>query len=285
MDRILRAAIEYFWIGGLQVDVQLKSPFSCYIEGNSSYVEKELTYWGTNIIWSLNQYQCHDKPLVLWDIIAALSAFKDNNLKYAEHLLIEWISSSFLQLDMDLSPEKVLSFFSSSLSDIPSRLLHLLNIICRRVMLAELDADQITGIYKKFQKLEEVSPAMEKQITKWTKLLLNSERELRERLVGFSFSAFQTSMSNPETNFKSGCWYPVGLAQMEQWIALDQEHIHDQLKVIASEAKHEKRCFLDFRYFRYCFFFLYVLQYNYLFFIALLMHMNFFCPRIEDNQM
>ncbi|KAL5137529.1 hypothetical protein HKD37_10G027882 [Glycine soja] len=239
--RILRAAIEYFWIGGLQVDVQLKSPFSCYIEGNSSYVEKELTYWGTNIIWSLNQYQCHDKPLVLWDIIAALSAFKDNNLKYAEHLLIEWISSSFLQLDMDLSPEKVLSFFSSSLSDIPSRLLHLLNIICRRVMLAELDADQITGIYKKFQKLEEVSPAMEKQITKWTKLLLNSERELRERLVGFSFSAFQTSMSNPETNFKSGCWYPVGLAQMEQWIALDQEHIHDQLKVIASEAKHEKR--------------------------------------------
>ncbi|KAH1213470.1 hypothetical protein GmHk_14G041426 [Glycine max] len=150
--RILRAAIEYFWIGGLQVDVQLKSPFSCYIEGNSSYVEKELTYWGTNIIWSLNQYQCHDKPLVLWDIIAALSTFKDNNLKYAEHLLIKWISSSFLQLDMDLYPEK-------------------------------LDADQITGIHKNFQKLEE----------------------------------------------------------MEQWIALDQEHIHDQLKAIASEVKHEKR--------------------------------------------
>ncbi|KAG4954394.1 hypothetical protein JHK87_039988 [Glycine soja] len=239
--RILRAAIEYFWIGGLQVDVQLKSPFSCYIEGNSSYVEKELTYWGTNIIWSLNQYQCHDKPLVLWDIIAALSTFKDNNLKYAEHLLIKWISSSFLQLDMDLYPEKVLSFFSSSLSDIPSRLLHLLNIICRRVMLAELDADQITGIHKNFQKLEEVCPAMEKQITRWTKVLLSSERELRERLVGFSFSAFRTSMSNPETNSKSGCWYPVGLAQMEQWIALDQEHIHDQLKAIASEVKHEKR--------------------------------------------
>ena len=80
--------------------------------------------------------------------------------------------------------------------------------------------------------------------------------------MGFSFSAFRTSMSNPETNSKSGCWYPVGLAQMEQWIALDQEHIHDQLKAIASEVKHEKRYFLDFRYFRYCFFFLYVLQYN-----------------------
>ncbi|RDY03369.1 hypothetical protein CR513_13056, partial [Mucuna pruriens] len=238
--RILKAAIEYFWIGGLQMDVQLKSPFSCYIEENCSFVEKELTCWGTNIMWSLNQYQCNDKPLVLWDIIAALLAFKDNNSKYTEHLLIKWISSSFLQLHMDLPPEKVLSAVSSSLSDIPSRLLHLLNVICRRVMLAELDADQINGINKKVQKLERVCLAMEKQITKWIEILLSSERELRERLVGFSFSAFRTSMSNPETTSQPG-WYPVGLAQMEQWISLDQEHLRDQLKVIASEVTHEKR--------------------------------------------
>ncbi|TKY53301.1 hypothetical protein E2542_SST24828 [Spatholobus suberectus] len=238
--RILKAAIEYFWIGGLQVDVQLKSPFSCYIEENSSCLEKELTYWGTNIIWSLNQYHCQDKPLVLWDIIAALLAFKDNNSKYAEHLLIKWISSSFLQLHMDLPPEKVLSAVYSSLSYIPSRLLHLLNIICRRVMLAELDADQITGINKKVQKLERLCPGMEKQITKWIEILQSSERELRGRLVGFSFSAF-TSMSNTETASQPGCWYPVGLAQMEQWIALDHEHLCDQLKIIASEVTHEKR--------------------------------------------
>ena len=86
-----------------------------------------------------------------------------------------------------------------------------------------------------------------------TKVLLSSERELRERLVGFSFSAFRTSMSNQEANPKSGCWYPVGLAQMEQLIGLDQEHLRDQLKVIAPEVKHEKRYFLDFRS---CFFFL-----------------------------
>ncbi|KAJ1409927.1 WD40/YVTN repeat-like-containing domain superfamily [Sesbania bispinosa] len=188
--RILKAAIEYFWIGGLQVDVGLKSPFPCYIEEYSSFPEKELTYWGANILWSLNQYHCPDKPVVIWDIIAALSAFKDN----------------------------------------------------KRVILAKLDDDQITRINSKVQNLEEVCPATEKQFTRWKEILLSSERELRERLVGFSFSAFRTSMSHPEaTPSQNGCWYPVGLAQMEQWIALDQEHVRDQLKSIASEVTHEKR--------------------------------------------
>ncbi|XP_022642519.1 uncharacterized protein LOC106771179 isoform X3 [Vigna radiata var. radiata] len=239
--RVLRAAIDYFWIGGLQMEVQLKSPFSCCIEGNSSYLEKELIYWGTNIIWSLNQYQCHDKPLVLWDIITALLAFKDHNSKYAEHIIIKWIASSFLQLDMDLPSEKVLSFVCSRFSEIPCRLLHLFNIICRRVILAELDADQITGLTRKVEKLERVCPAMEKDITKWTEILLSSERELRKRLVGFSFSIFRTSMSNPETSSQHGCWYPVGLAQMEQWIASDQKHLGDQLKAIVSEVSQKKR--------------------------------------------
>jgi len=148
---------------------------------------------------------------------------------------------------MDLPSEKVLSFVSSSLSDIPSRLLHLFNIICRRVILAELDADQITGLTKKVEKLEKACPPMEKQITKWTEILLSSERELRKRLVGFSFYVFRTSMSNPETSSQHGCWYPVGLAQMEQWIASDKEHLGDQFKAIASEVTHKKRYFLNFR--------------------------------------
>ena len=29
LDRILSTAMKYFWISGLQVDVELKSPFSC----------------------------------------------------------------------------------------------------------------------------------------------------------------------------------------------------------------------------------------------------------------
>ncbi|XP_057428156.1 uncharacterized protein LOC130721379 isoform X2 [Lotus japonicus] len=240
--RILRAAIEYFWIGGLHVDVWLKPPFSCYIEKYSSFPEKELTYWGANIIWSLNQYQCLDKPLVLWDIIAALLGLKDNKSKYVENLLINWLSLSFLGYHMDLLPENVLSCVSSSLPNVPSRLLHLLNIICRRVVLAELDADQITGINSKIRNLEGACPDTEKKITMWIEILLRSERELRERLVGLTFSAFRNSMSSFEaTPSRPGCWYLVGLAQMEQWVALDQEHVREQLKFIASELTHEKR--------------------------------------------
>ncbi|KAG4963309.1 hypothetical protein JHK82_039982 [Glycine max] len=104
---------------------------------------------------------------------------------------------------MDLSPEKVIIFLFKLFRHSFSTTIHM------------LIADQIIGIHNKFQKLEEVCPAMEKQITKWTKVLLSSER-----LLGFSCSAFRTSMFNPGTNSKSGRWYPVGLAQMEQWIAL-----------------------------------------------------------------
>nr|XP_004514875.1 uncharacterized protein LOC101495433 isoform X3 [Cicer arietinum] len=237
--RILRAAIEYFWIGGLQVDGP-KSPLSCYIEELPSFPEKELTYWGANIIWSLKQYQCLDKPLVFWDIIAALLAFKDNKSKYVEHLMIKWLSLSFLGSHTNLPPEEVLSRVFSRLSDIPSRMLHLLNIICRRVMLAQLDADQITRINSKVKNMEEVCPVIEEQMTKWIEILLHSERELRERLIGFTFSAIQTSVFHLETPSQPGRWYPVGLAQMEQWIALNQEHIRDQLKFIASKVTQGK---------------------------------------------
>ena len=242
MNRVLKAAIEYYWIGGLQVGFQLNCPFPFSTEEYSSFAEKDLTNWGANIIWSLSQYQCLDKPLVLWDIVAALLAFKDSMSKYVEHLLIKWLSLSFLRCHMDLPTEKVLSDVSSSLSGIPSRLLHLLNIICRRVMLAELDADQITRINSKVQNSEGEGPAMEKQLTKWIEILLSSEEQLRERLVGFSFSAFRTSMSHPgSTPSQAGHWNPVGLEQVEQWIALNQDHVHDQLKFIASEVTNDKR--------------------------------------------
>ncbi|RHN56853.1 putative transcription factor WD40-like family [Medicago truncatula] len=240
--RILKAAIEYFWIGGLQVDDWLKSPFSCYIEELPSFPEKELTYWGANVIWSLNQYQCLDKPLIFWDIIAALLAFKDNKSKYVEHLVIKWLSLSFLGSHLNLPAEEVLSRVISRLSDIPSRLLHLLNIMCRRVMLAQLDADQITRINSKVQNIEVVCPVIEEQMTKWIEILLVSERELRERQIGFSFSAVKTAMSHlEEPPAQPGRWYPVGLAQMEKWVALNQEHVRDQLKFIVSKVTHEKR--------------------------------------------
>lgn len=224
------------------MDVCLKSPFSRCIEELPSFLEKELIYWGTNIIWSLNQYQCLDKALVFWDISAALFAFMDNNSQYVEHLVIKWLSLSFLESHKNLPPEEMLSRLISRLSDVPSRLLHLLNIICRRVMLAKLDPDQITKINSKVQNLEGACPVIDEQMTKWIEILLGSERELRERHVGFSFSAVKTTMSllkSPPS--KPGRWYPSGLKQMEQWVALNQEHIRDQLKFVVPKVTRGKR--------------------------------------------
>lgn len=242
MGRILRAAIEYFWIGGQQMNVLSTTPFSFEAEEFLGFPNKELTYWESNIIGSLKQYHCLDKPLVLWDIIAALLAFKEHNSIYVEHILIKWLSMSFLGSNMDLPAEIFLPRISSNLLDIPSRLLHLLNIICRRVMLAELDADQINRINNKVPISGESNICSEKQITKWVELLHSSERELRERLVSFSFSAFLTDPEIPPS--QPGRWNPFGIAQMKQWVESDQDHAHDELKVLASEVTDEKRCSL-----------------------------------------
>ncbi|XP_072065546.1 uncharacterized protein [Arachis hypogaea] len=241
--RVLRAAIDYHWIGGLHVDICLNRPVPFYTEEHSGLAEKDLTNWGSNIIWSLNQYQCLDRPLVLLDIILALLDFKVSMPRYVEHLLIKWISLSFPGFHTDLPSEKTLLQVSSSLSGVPSRMLHLLNIICRRVMLAQLDADEITRISSEVQNTKGECCSMDEQVTKWIAILGSSERELRERLVGFSFCASQTSKSRPgATPFQTGHWYPVGLAQMEQWIALNNDHVRGELKSIASEVTNEKRC-------------------------------------------
>ncbi|MED6127088.1 hypothetical protein PIB30_084815 [Stylosanthes scabra] len=240
--RVLRAAIEYHWIGGLQVDLCLNSPVPFYTVEHSSLAlaEKDLTIWGSNIIWSLNQYQCLDRPLVLLDIISALLDFKVRMPKYVEHLIIKWISRSFPESQTDLPNEKILLHISSSLSGVPSRLLHLLNIICRRVMLAQLDADEITRKSSEAQNTRGECFSMNEQLTKWIAILGRSERELRERLVGFTFCASQTGKSQPAPS-QTGHWYPVGLAQMEQWIALNND-LRGELKSIASEVPDEKRC-------------------------------------------
>ncbi|KAI9097638.1 hypothetical protein K1719_025409 [Acacia pycnantha] len=240
--RVLRAAIEYFWIGGQQMDVLSRLPFSYAAEECSNLPKKELTYWESNIVCFLEQYHCLDKPLVLWDIIAALSAFKENDSIYVEHILIKWLSMSFLGSHTDLPADKVLSKVSSNLSDIPSRLLHLLNILCRRVMLSELEADQINTINNNLLNSGGSTLSKEKQITKWEEILLSSERELRERLTDFSFSAFLTNPSYAKaTPSHPGHWYPFGITQMKQWVELDRDNAHDQLKVLASKVTNEKR--------------------------------------------
>ena len=192
---------------------------------------KDLVSWEVNVLWSLKQYEYQDKPLVVWDIIAALLAFKRCSAEYVEHLLVKWLVASSIGSHTDLSAKKGLLHVSRIFSEISTRQLHLLNIICRRVVLSDLKADQIN---LKLQNVDGLNFSDEK-LTMWIELLSNSERELRERLVSLSFSACIGLTP-------SGKWSPFGLAQMERWVELNQDHLKDQLRALALEVrKHEKR--------------------------------------------
>ncbi|EXB78396.1 hypothetical protein L484_003258 [Morus notabilis] len=234
--RTQKAAVEFFWIGAQEVRISSNEESNFTIPG---FPVNELVSWEANILWSLKQYEYQTKPMVVWDIIAALLAFKRFAAEYVEHILVKWLSLSYVGSHMDLSAKKVLSHVLRILSKISSRHLHLLNIICRRVVLSEMKADQINS---KLQNLEEIDRSEEKLIM-WIELLLSSERELRTRLVGLSFSAGTNLMSCSTTvSPRSGNWFPVGLAQMKQWVALPHDYIPGQLRVLASEVwKHEKR--------------------------------------------
>lgn len=254
MFRAQRSAIEFFWIGGQQLDV-LSNTFPQYDhQACPDFFKKELSIWESNILWSLQQYEDLHKPLVVWDLIGALLAFKRSIPKYVECTLLKWLSSLYLGSlsslylgsHVGLSTKTVLSHVSKSVSKFSSRQLHLINAILRRVILSELKADQINC---KIQNLGEIYGSEEEQPTLWMELLLNSERELRERLVGFSFSAF-TSLSAyaNSTCSQTLYWCPDGIAQMEQWIAHNRERVRDHLKVLASEVVGSDR--------RYSFYFI-----------------------------
>ncbi|KAF3432745.1 hypothetical protein FNV43_RR23847 [Rhamnella rubrinervis] len=238
-QRTQKAAVEFFWIGAQQLHLLSNTSPNFIIPGFSA---KELVHWESNILWSLKQYENQEKALVVWDIVAALLAFKCSAAKYVEHISLKWLSTSRVgsQFQMGLSAEMILPHISRNLSKLASRQLHLLNIICRRVILSELKADQINS---KLQSMKELHCAEEEKLVIWIELLLSSERELRERLAGLCFGAYIALMSHSITvSSQSGNWFPVGLAQMEQWVSLNHDLVQDQLRVLAIEVgKHKER--------------------------------------------
>lgn len=229
--RTQKAAVEFFWIGGQQLDISAEIYPDYNTEAFSGFPEEELFNWESNLLWSLKQLEHPDKPLVVWDIIASLSAFKQSAPKYVEHILIEWLATSYVGSHISLSTEEILARTSKIFRNISSRQLHLLNIVCTRVVSSEpkdkinLKQKNVKGLYG----------AEEDQLTLWMELLMNTERELRERLVGFSFSTVLSLVSHSSTNI-SEYWHPVGLAQMEQWVALNHDYVDDRLKLIASKV-------------------------------------------------
>ncbi|GLT48303.1 hypothetical protein SLA2020_219360 [Shorea laevis] len=230
--RTQKAAVEFFWIGGQQ--------WNSFSDTSLDFsTEKELHHWLSNILWSLGQCEYVDQPLVIWDIIAALLVFKQSLPEFFDHVLVKWFSMSFLGFNMGVSVEKLLPNVSKSFSEVASRKLHLLNIICRRVILANLKPSEINN---NLQNLGGIEGAEDDKLGLWMELLSNSERELRQRLVGLTFSAFMTSTSNSDTSSSQpGYWCPVGLAQMEQWVGQNCDVVCNQVKLLASEIKTQKR--------------------------------------------
>ncbi|KAM7262790.1 hypothetical protein ACFE04_000473 [Oxalis oulophora] len=229
---VQKAAVEFLWIGGQLLDTSSENSPEFDIKDFPGFSGTELVYWESNILQSLQQYEYQDnKPLVIWDIVAALLAFKQSIPKFIENILLKWLSVSYCKSTHTLSAENILSNLLKNLSKISSRQLQILNIICRRVLLSELKSDQsnsnkaVVGEFK------------EKQTSIWKELVLSSEKELRERLVWLSFSFYNGRGCRPASQSSEQCWHPVGLAQMEQWVASNSDNVHEQLKVLASTVQ------------------------------------------------
>lgn len=208
------------------------------VDAFPGFPEEELIWWERNMLWSLRHSEYLDNPLVLWDIVGALLAFKQSIPKFVEHVLHKWLTSYFRsQFD---TPTTFLLEASKSLSKLSSRQLHHLNIISRHVVLKELNADKNGG---QEQELEGLSCAEEEQLKIWMELLSNSERELQERLVSLTFSAILSLLSNSKMDSsKVGCWSPIGSAQMEQWVSRNYKYVKDYLKFLVAEVgKYDKR--------------------------------------------
>ncbi|KAI3806272.1 hypothetical protein L1987_22171 [Smallanthus sonchifolius] len=89
--RSQKAVVEFFWIGGQNLQDE-GEPDDKNFPG---FPNMDLVNWGRNILWSLNQYEHHlDRPLAVWDMIAALSALIKSEVNYVEQILVKWLMSS-----------------------------------------------------------------------------------------------------------------------------------------------------------------------------------------------
>ncbi|XP_013608973.1 PREDICTED: uncharacterized protein LOC106315713 [Brassica oleracea var. oleracea] len=224
--RSQKAAVEFTW-NGAQQSGESEDCSETITEAILGFSKNEYAYWESNLLWSLKEFKDYNKPLVLWDMITAMLAFKQSMPEFVELVTTKWLSVSYLGFHADIPMEDLVPKISKRFSAIPSRLLHILNVISRRVMLSELKTDEIN------RKLQVQRMNNEEEIDLWLKLLQESERELRERLVGLSFSAYLTAESASST----GNWHPAGLAQMQQWVEINHDIVDSQLQTLSLDVK------------------------------------------------
>nr|AAG52177.1 hypothetical protein; 45165-40041 [Arabidopsis thaliana] len=232
--RSQKAAVEFLW-NGAQQSGESEDSTETVTEAILGFSKNEFANWESNILWSLKEFNYLNKPLVLWDMVAAMLAFKQSMPEFVELVLTKWLSVSYLGFHDDISMEDLVPKITKRFSDVPSRLLHILNVISRRVMLSELKTEEIN------RKLQGQRTNDEGEIDLWLKLLQESERELRERLVGLSFSAYLLAESSQGTiSPPSWNWRPAGLALLQQWVEINRDIVHSQLETLSLEVKSSR---------------------------------------------
>ncbi|XP_075481519.1 uncharacterized protein LOC142522215 isoform X2 [Primulina tabacum] len=246
-ERTQKAAIEFLWIGGQQLDTSSNICFDIDFGSFPGFPEVELIWWEKNILWSLSLCGSFSGLLNIWDIVAALVSFKQSIPNYVEHILQKWLTSYFGSNFCICT-----TFLSTAFKILPTlstRKLHLINVIIRHVVLKN---DEVSES-RKHQDLERFSSAIEEQTNVWKELQLCCENELRRRLVGLYFSAILDLLSDVPTNFCDvGCWHPDECPQLEHYISLHEKIVEDDLKFLAAKVGKIKKRRESFEYEEHC---------------------------------
>ncbi|XP_057820924.2 uncharacterized protein LOC131033672 isoform X1 [Cryptomeria japonica] len=236
-SRSQKAAVEFFWVGGQQLKSSLGKLSECRSETYGGFSEKDVVCWESNILWSLKQFEDVTRPLVLWDILMALLALKVLAVDFFETILSKWFSSWFSGSRQACTLERCLIHLPRLLSKVSCRRIHLLDVICRRLLLAGINLESLNSGVCEVEK-KEIFDAREKSKA-WIKLLHSSEHELRERLVYLSLSAILYRASYPRQVCHPSkiAWVPSGAPQMDKWISLNAAKISDPLKHLAAQIR------------------------------------------------
>ncbi|RCV26940.1 hypothetical protein SETIT_5G285800v2 [Setaria italica] len=223
--RTQKAVVEFIWIGGQFVGIPLDRRIDV-CNPQSAILSSSNLWWGSNILWSLKKYENVEKSIVLWDVVTALQGFKKYAPAFLETLMDIWISALFSDDRQCVSINSPSYSRHDILPSVSLRKLHLLNIICRKVMLSD-HAQHGPG----------AENGNDSATDFWNTLLIRSERELRERLVGFTFAAVlkRTAFLLKGTSTENS-WFPVGVAQMDSWVSMNDE-VHNQLSYLRSRIK------------------------------------------------
>ena len=76
--------VEFIWIGGQFLGIPLDKNIHISSQQSVMFSEPNFLWWGSNIFWSLKKYEKGETGLVLWDVIAALLAFKKSAPTFLE---------------------------------------------------------------------------------------------------------------------------------------------------------------------------------------------------------